>query len=414
MLDGPAAQLAVARLTEVGDEATQYRHDPGRPLEGYCLVTGDQRHCRINIYVENGRTLSDRRPGGAFYYEGWILSGSNPISVGAFNTGASGEGSGTCIREAGLLGLSSSTAIRVTVEPLGGSTAGAVPVLEGALIWLHGQPAPPEHLESSPTGGTPDQEAEPKAEVPMEAVQDQALEMDPDDVPGLPLEANIPLAPDRAAVPPEAPGTADLPAGESQQAEDPSLLGPQAPDGMALSTAPPLPARELVAAVPGQGEAPAEPPGLWESVRQPEREPQQEPQPEPPRGILPSTRSIPLQSRHPMAPRAVGTAVLDLEEGRITGTLRGLPSPVALGRVSGTGRPFTGYRVWLVNQRSGSRLPLGLLTKVWGENYRLEVGPGVSFTRYDLLLITADDRTAASPDPHWPQVLAGPLDARET
>jgi len=81
-----------------------------------------------------------------------------------------------------------------------------------------------------------------------------------------------------------------------------------------------------------------------------------------------------------------------------------------LGRTPGQNRLFNGYRLWLVSQRSGSRLPLGVLTRVWGENYRVDEGPGLPVARYDTVLITADDRTAPSPDPHWPQVMAGSIE----
>lgn len=409
MLDGPAAQLAVARLTEAGAAARKYRHDPARPLEGYCLVTGDQQHCRVTIYVENGRTLADRRPGGDFYYEGWVVGHPEPISIGAFNTGASGEGSGTCTREAGLLGLGSAAAIRVTAEPLGGSPSGATPVLEGRLIWLHGEPKPAPLAAAAPAQ---DAAAKPTEDAALARAQDAAVSA------SLPLQGAVQVdQPAEQDLTPDQP--ADFAAILAQKAHDPSLQPVPAAAETALRepeaapTAPPLaslpdlqvdsPEREATVqastAVPSPEEA-SEPPA-------PEAEP---PEPAPPFALRPATRTITLESCHPMAPRAVGSAVLHLQEGRITATLRGLPSPVALGRTPGLNRPFNGYRLWLVSQRSGSRLPLGALTRVWGENYRVEEGPGLPLARYDTLLITADDRTAASPDPHWPHVMTGSLE----
>jgi len=466
MLDGPAAQLAVARLTEAGTAARKYRHDPARPLEGYCLVTGDQQHCRVTIYVENARTLADRRPEGDFYYEGWVVGSSEPISIGAFNTGASGEGSGTCIREAGLLGLEGAAAIRVTAEPLGGSPSGAVAVLEGRLIWLHGEPkaapssagGPAQSGTAPPVQGAPTElaldaavpPAQDAAPAPAQAAaaspaRDAALALTQsaaapspgtslaqeeatasvqdaapaDNLPD-PVEADVEAPAEQELAPDEPADFAAFTASEAQRqgfAPTPAVVrtavGEAEAHTAAVPTASPpsplqdphspAPAADLLTRASAEAASPAE-------LRNPpaqEAEPAETP---PPPLLRPATRSITLQSCHPMAPRAVGSAVLHLQEGRISATLRGLPSPVALGRTPGQNRPFNGYRLWLVSQRSGSRLPLGVLTRVWGENYRVEEGPGLPVARYDTLLITADDRTAPSPDPHWPQVMTGSLE----
>ncbi|HYF95476.1 MAG TPA: hypothetical protein VD969_24965 [Symbiobacteriaceae bacterium] len=114
--------------------------------------------------------------------------------------------------------------------------------------------------------------------------------------------------------------------------------------------------------------------------------------------------SITLSSRHPLAPRAGGTARLDRSQSSLTLTVRGLPSPAVMGR------PYNAYRAWLLNQRAGTRQPLGLLTRVWGENFKLESEGGLPLSRFDAVLITAEDRLAGAPIASAPQVLVGDYD----
>ncbi|HWI54009.1 MAG TPA: hypothetical protein VNT01_17875 [Symbiobacteriaceae bacterium] len=111
--------------------------------------------------------------------------------------------------------------------------------------------------------------------------------------------------------------------------------------------------------------------------------------------------AVTMASRHPLAPRAGGTARLDFAAGRLVLTVRGLPSPAMLGRT------YNAYRAWLLNQRAGTRQPLGLLTRVWGENFKLESEPDLPFDRYDSVLVTAEDRAAPAPSSGAPQVLLG-------
>jgi len=111
--------------------------------------------------------------------------------------------------------------------------------------------------------------------------------------------------------------------------------------------------------------------------------------------------AVTMASRHPLAPRAGGTARLDFADGRLVLTVRGLPSPAMLGR------SYNAYRAWLLNQRAGTRQPLGLLTRVWGENFKLESDPELALAHYDSVLVTAEDRAAPGPSNGAPQVLLG-------
>lgn len=116
--------------------------------------------------------------------------------------------------------------------------------------------------------------------------------------------------------------------------------------------------------------------------------------------------SVPMASRHPLAPRAGGTARLDFAAGRLLLTVRGLPAPAMLGRT------YNAYRAWLLNQRAGTRQPLGLLSRLWGENFKLESEPDLPLSRYDSVLVTAEDRAAPGPSSGAPQVLLGAYDSQ--
>lgn len=185
------------------------------------------------------------------------------------------------------------------------------------------------------------------------------------------------------------------------------------PDEEAVFEAPAEVPTEAPAEVPTQAlaEAPATEP-LVEPEPQPTEEPSQVgfklyPEPATPVSTAFSSMNVALASRHPLAPRAVGTAQLDLRTGRLAVHVRGMPTPAALGRDQTTGRPLNAYRAWLTNQHTGQRVDLGLLTRVWGENFRLEADGSLPLHRYDALLVTAEDRTGDSPDPAAPQVLFG-------
>lgn len=377
MTEAPSPHLAVARLTESAGGAP-FRRSADRPLEGYCLLTGDARECRVTLYLENARTLSGRRPGEFFYYEGWLMSGGMPVSLGAFNTGAAGDGSGTCLRPPADLGLGPATGVTITAEPFGGSGSGHTPVLEGQLVWLQGpapEPAPPPTLSWPP----PDMST---------AQYRPALEM-------VGAAAATPWAGLLAG--------AGLPSASLPGADPTPPLEPQ-----------PEPSSE------------SEPEWEHEPERKPERKPEPEPEPEPEaepeaqigfklypepavpvlgQGELPDSLSVPLTGRHPLAPRAGGTAAVQLNDGGLTLTVRGLPTPAALGKEQSTGRPYNTYRVWLHSRRSGTHTPVGMLTRIWGENFRFQSAEPLPLSRHDTILITADDRAAVTPNQNAPQIL---------
>jgi len=108
----------------------------GKPMQGYCLISCDPDFSRVTLYVENGQTLTDRSGTGGFYYEGWLVGPAGAISLGAFNVGPDGHGSATRTVASSQAQPGRAERVRVTVEPFGGSQAGAISVLEGRLIWL--------------------------------------------------------------------------------------------------------------------------------------------------------------------------------------------------------------------------------------------------------------------------------------
>lgn len=425
--------LAVARLTELRP-ARSHRYHDGKPMEGFCLITSDSGFSRVTLHVENGQTLTDRSGSGGFYYEGWLVGPAGVVSLGAFNLGPDGRGSATRVVAASQVQPGRAEQVRVTVEPFGGSRAGAIAVLEGKLIWLD---APSPALQ--PGAAAPFTPFGPPAsQLPGQPAGSFA---GPADGPagGAGSTGSVsPFTGDFAgsAAAPSAGFTAPDPA--NQAATGVAVLPSQdAPGASAAGGSPAAPAGQPEGgAAPGQappadraagGGAPAaqteaEPPAA-ESSEPSTGGPGQEadaqapaagaaaPQPVP-RHVNPLSVQVQLVQRHPMTPRATGTATLNLRRGHLTLALRGLPSPTALGRDQKSGRPFNAYRVWLINQKTHMRTPVGYCERVWGENFRFEAD-GLPLNRSDTILITAEDRSVATSTGHpAPQVLIGSYDPR--
>lgn len=187
------------------------------------------------------------------------------------------------------------------------------------------------------------------------------------------------------------------------QADLPGASAGESPDGLAAASGGPAAAlaperpEGIAAAQADRADTPAAGGGDASPVQA---------QPAPSR-VNPLTVQVQLVQRHPMTPRASGSATLNLRRGSMTINLRGLPSPMALGRDRTTGRPFNAYRVWLVNQRNQIRTPVGYCERAWGENFRFQAD-GLPLNRNDTILVTVEDRSAATSTGHAsPQVLIG-------
>lgn len=382
MFDSPAVHLAVALLCET-EAARSFRQDPDRPMHGYCLLTSDGQDCRVGTYLENARPLTNRSPDGAFYYEAWIVTSEEPLSLNAFNAGAAGEGSGTCVREVGHLGLDRAVAIRITAEPFGGSAAGAMTVLEGSLVWLQEQPATRGASESDALSGvatvakTAAPPAAEEADVPLSVVAGAS------DAPSATPEFPPKVLPWQGIL--SGASTMFHPANDSGAAPEVGYFA-------RLDDQPPSPD----SAQPPLREEPATP--GFKLI------------PEPATPVVRTQRpdiKFAFSSLHPLAPRGGGSAHLDRTTSTVTLTLWGLPSPASLGREKSTNRPFNAYQVWLQNQRSGQRTPMGICTRVWGENFRFQAETDQPLTSFDSILVTALDRTSSGAQTGAPQVLLG-------
>lgn len=354
MLEERLGHLAVARLGELSP-ALRQRSDA--PTQGFCLISGGRQHCRVTIYVENGRGLGTAPGGEARHYEGWLVGPAGVVSLGAFDLGVDGQGIATQVIDASAIQAGRAEKVRVTVEPAG-AEAESVAVLEGRLIWLETEAA--------------------------EAVAEPEVERAGSEVPepiAVPAQANAARA-DPAEV-------------------DPSVRE-SAPTALP-SRAARLPAGSVAEPVAGPTEGPAAAP-----VAEPAAGPTAEaaaPAPEL-RQARQNELVVTLEQRHPMAPRAGGTATINLKQGSLSLALRGLPSPTALGRDRSTDRPFNVYRVWLVNRQTHQRVPVGFCERAWGDNFRFRA-EGLPLNRHDTVLVTVEDRTAPGPNYGSPQVLMG-------
>lgn len=354
------ARLAVARLEEL---TPAHRYREGQPMHGFCLISGDGKRCRVTLYVENGRALTDRSGRGGFYYEGWLVGPEGPVSLGAFNLGPGGQGSATRVFDGSTLQAARSDLIRVTAEPFGGSQAGSIAVLEGRPVWMEtGAGAEPEPAEA------------------------------PDALAGVAGEESEYAAPEELAR-----------VRETAWVEEPVLqpVVARAAEGQAQAEAEPVPEPVAEPAEPVAEPTPPAPAAAAPVTPAPPA-----PRAEEPRNANPLEMHVQLVQRHPMAPRAAGAATVSIRQGALTLMLRGLPSPTALGRDRATDRPFNGYRVWLVNQQTQSRTPVGFCQRAWGENFRFQ-GEGLPLNRHDTILVTVEDRTASGANNASPQVLIG-------
>lgn len=376
-------RLAVARLLETGGPAAAVlRPDRERPLAGYCLLTGAGARCRITIYLENGAAHEAVMEGDLV----WLQQGE-PQAV---------------LASAGLRALGTAVG---GAEPLGGAAGLATGepdlLAEGDMRAALAQAGPEPAADDSDESEHIDEHVPPDHEVPRTS--------DPAEGPdfGARMRLTNPFA-----IPPSYPVPDPFAAPEPEPHVDLFKWIPQpAVEVFARPFEPELGAPDAttgpVTEPPGGGAEPAA-----------EAEPtaaEAEPAATGPSGarLQRETLSVPLTGRHPLTPRAGGTALLQLREGRVQLTVRGLPTPAALGRDPGTDRPYSIYRAWLVSQRAATRQPLGVLTRVWGENFRLESEPDLPLSRFDAVLVTADDRAQPLAPGSAPQVLMGSYPARD-
>lgn len=127
-----------------------------------------------------------------------------------------------------------------------------------------------------------------------------------------------------------------------------------------------------------------------------------------PPGHVPVERAaVALEPQGPLYGQGSGSAQLDFADGGLLVTLRGMPPADAMGQSGHTGRPYNAYRVWL--QAGGTRqiLPVGMVSRVWTDTWRLQVRDGLPLRRFDTVLVTAEDRAGSSAFPAGPVLLVG-------
>ncbi len=348
MADASVSQIAAVVLSESGPEAPAFRNESDRPLEGYGMVSGQGPTCKVTLFLKNARSPA--------VYHGWALGTGDPTYLGPFHMGSGGEGSLSV--EMACPALESTSAFLVSV--------GGV-VLSGPLVWLvRGAAQSGSESESEPASQS---EPEPELEPSTESGSETEPEFEPE-------------------------------SGESGTESEPEPEPENEPEPDAETD------------YEAEAEAPSEP----------EPEPEPEPEAGPPTQapavtgfklrhdpVSPALAKVPLASAHPQATRGGGIAVVDSSRGALTLSLRGLPSPSRLGADPSTGRAFNAYRAWLQNRHTRNRHPVGLCQRTWGDNFSLQVESGLPLGDFDLIIITADDRSAAAPNPQSPAVLTGHL-----
>ncbi len=358
MPEHPASLLAVVQLVETGAYAWELRLDPTRPLAGYCLAEGNAETVRMSAYVENLRPPGPAGPA----LHAWSLTAETAVSLGPLADPEVGDRTATYAFEAQADHLSGGTGVWITAGltgPMG------LPILEGTLVWLR-------------SAG--------------------------------PRESTVEAAPESVA---------DAPPDDQQSAgagpfEDAELPAPDEVDADGEAVLAHLTAETLTPEPPAPTSTSPEPPDTAEALSDPvvETVPETASIPVPTTTaeapIIPVAFRIPLASQHPLAPRAGGTATLSPATGSLQVVLRALPNAAALGHDPQTGHAYSGYRAWLVTQRTRARVCAGLCTRLWGGNYRLQVDAGLPLRDYDAILITAVDRNATVVGPDAPRVLLGP------
>ncbi len=339
-----------------------------------------------------------------------------PVAPGDPAAGAAGQqqadgagGAGRSSEAAGDPGPHyGGSAVSSPAAPFGAATGTPAAQFGGGAVGVLAQPA------GGPATSDPDvhprsASGEPQAESASNAGGDQARAHGNSaavDQAGLPGSTT--------AVDPEGQSDSSAVADPAGQSDSSAVADPAGPSDSSAAVDAPAPSAGPVGVLPeSAGRAAAGGSAdLGEAVADTSAQPPAAPTQPAPRHVNPLAVQVQLEQRHPMTPRATGTATINLRRGHLTLTLRGLPSPTALGRDRKSGRPFNAYRVWLINQKNQMRTPAGYCERVWGENFRFEA-EGLPLNRCDTILITAEDRSVATSVGHpAPQVLIGSYDPR--
>ena len=299
---------ALAWLQEVTGGAA-FRLNPYRTVRGYAAIGSDGFQGHLTLHLENLRTLTDKLPPAAFFYEAWLVTGAGQaVSAGAFNAGTAGTAGASFdlepddLHSSGIT-LAAISAVLVTAEPFDGNPAPATPILHGRLLW-QGEGAAAWALDPAGFEARPTFADGPEPHLPygdaFDAGYSGIANPPAAGYGGPPAEAGLPPAPEAPEAP--APGLTQPPptAAAPPPATGPAAAPPASP--AAELPAPPAPAaaiaggtRTAATAAPNpEATAPqAEAPGFTAAQA---REP------------LPSADPTPLHATAPEAPTAAGGA----------------------------------------------------------------------------------------------------------
>lgn len=414
------------RLAWLQEAATgaAFRLGPYRPARGLGALHGDGYPVTLTVTLENLRTLQGKLPPSPFFYEVWLVSPEGRLaSAGAFNAGAGGvAGAAFNLSADELAGqgvpLEQVVGILVTAQPNDGSTTPGTPVLEGLL---HLRPTSAAQLGPARTAApapepaaVPEPEPTPAQLAAYAAYPAQAPAAEPESDPASvaadfayanPPEAPYHEEPAAQAPEPAQPLYVPAPAPALAQAEPAAPPPPAVTRAFALSAAPrPEPTAPPAPNTPAPSEA---------AVASAAAAPARPGAPPPTATYSPAASAAPilraqavLSGSNPLVSGTQAVAQLDFGSGGVLLTLRGMPAPSRFGNASNTGREYNAYKAWLVATRSREQQPLGVLSRIWHDTYRIQLREGLDLRKFDAIQVSAEDRSSP-PTASGPVVLSG-------
>lgn len=344
-------QTVLSALDTEAPDARQFRLNSKRPLRGHTIVVVEGGFAKLTTYVDNLRPLDSNRPPGEFFYEGWLVKTRGGrrvlVTTGAFNTDQFGRGQTFYAFDpwdirGTGIALDEVGEVVITAEVQDGNPAPGRPVLSGAFGKCVFWKQVPEADDGLPAGHT------------EEPWRHSAGDSEENGLPAAPAAGAPPVVTEEAGKP----VTADEPA----TIEPPRTQIEIADSGVTDINCPP--------------------------------------------GFLPvATLQLELTSDEKCR-SATGAAVFDFRINSLLLTLRGLPNPATFGSEEVTGRTYNAYEAWLRNSGTKETVSLGLCRRIWHDTYRLQKKGDVNLSRFDTIMVTAEDRSGPT-TPSGPILLSG-------
>lgn len=336
-------KTVLSALDSEAPDARQFRLNSKRPLRGHAVVIVERGFAKLTTFVENLRPLDSDRPPGEFFYEGWLIKTRGGRRV-PISTGAFNTDQFGQGQNFFAFDPWDIRGTGIALEEVG-------EIVITAEV-QDGNPAPGRPVLSGAFGKCVFWKPVPEA--------DSGLQADDTEEPWR-----------------------HGPEDEQQEERTVKAIVPDAPEGSEpLVTADEAPRTQVQVA---ESDAPDVncPPGF----------------------VPVATRQLELISDK-KCKSATGTAVLDFRINSLLLTLRGLPNPASFGSEEVTGRTYNAYEAWLRNSRTKETASLGLCRKIWHDTFRLQKKGDVVLSRFDTILVTAEDRSGPSA-PSGPVLLSG-------